>query len=277
MSSFEVHFDSGQLTFELWDHPLVETWSRMAEWYYGSEEFEREELFQNFEELNFDHECEKLRSLGREMLGLYAHLLDADFPNVIKHRVYNRDALNWLHEQYELIRTKDVPFALPEAFNDQIHMCERFHRPDKPMIWRTIKPRPRVRTRFIHKDWGASAPWKLKYRPGDESVFRQPTAGRLYMCYCEVGKPPYSAYRDGDAVQPVPWTQYGPAFYFTFQNWGVEKDDFDGARKWLEERHGPGVYWMGEPELGILKNMRVEDAYQMVRRDPTIRELRWKY
>ncbi len=277
MSSFELHFRDGYLSYQLWDSPLVETWSRMTEWYYHNSEYKREELVQNFEELNFEDECNKLRELGQQMLDRHGHLLDPDFPNMIKHRVYNRDALNWLHEQYEKIRTEDVPFSLPEAFNDQIHMCERFHRPDKPMIWRTIQPRPRIRTRFIHKEWGASAPWKLRYRSSDRHWFKQPISGRLYMCYCEVGKPPYSAYRDRDTVKPVPWTQFGPAFYITLQNWGTGGHDYDEATRWLEAAHGPGVYWMGEPELGILTNHSVDEAYEMVKQDPAIREMRWNY
>ena len=276
MSSFELHFSGGVLEYELWKFPIVESWSRMAEWYYGNDEYEREELAQNFYELDYGYESVKLKSLGFQLLEAHPARFDQKFLDTLRHGVYTRDDLNYLHGEYERIRTYDVPFALPEAFNDQIHVCERFHT-EKGTIQSTIPPRPRVRTRFIHKEWGASAPWKMKYRPYDQEIFRQPVPGRLYMCYCEVGKPPYSAYRDRDVVQPVPWTQFGPAFYVTFQNWGMRSDDYDAARLWLEETHGPGLYWMGEPELGILLNMGVREAYEMVKQDPVIREMRWKY
>ena len=275
MSTFEMHFGLGILTFTLRDHPLVETWTRMGEFYYNSPEYEREELAQNFDPMRYEDECNTLRGYGYELLRLHGGLFNDAFENTLRQRIFLRSDLNYLHAEYERIRTHDIPFSLPEAFNDQIHICERFHRVDGS-IRSVITSRPRIRTRFIHKEWGASAPWKLSYRDYDYKLFEAPVSGRLYLCYCEVGKPPFSAYRDRDTVQPVPWRTFGPAFYITFQNW-QGREDYTSATKWLEEQHGPGVYWMGEPCLGELTSTTVEDAFCMVRDDPAIREMRWKY
>lgn len=274
MSDFELRFANGQLNFRLKDHPLVHTWARMAEWYYGNDEYRREELAQNFVPRYYQEECDQLRRLGIDLDLKHHGFFDDAYRNTLAHPIYTRDDLNYLHSEYERIRTYDVPFELPEAFNDQIHVCERYHAVDG-RIQNMIPRRPRIRTRFIHKEWGASAPWKLRYREEDRSLFEAPVSGRLYLCYCQVGKPPFSTFRDRDeAVAPVPWQEYGPAFFVTFQNWrGTER--YDLATPWLERVHGPGVYWMGEPCLGELAGTTVEDAFAMVEKDPTIREMRW--
>jgi hypothetical protein len=67
MSNFELHFSDGVLRYNLLDNPLIETWSRMAEWYYGNNEYEREQLNQNFETTDYQTECDKLRKSGWEL------------------------------------------------------------------------------------------------------------------------------------------------------------------------------------------------------------------
>ena len=276
MSWFELDFAGGTLRYKLWETDLARTWARVAESYYRNPEFKRENLPQNFEPIAYLNECETLKGMMREILTLHRAALKLPdvFTALLPYRVFTRDNLNYLHGEYEYMRTFDIPFELPEAFNDQIHVCERFHTPEGRIL-PLINERPRVRTRFIHKDWGASAPWKLYYRPEDYASFTPASSGRLYLCYCEVGKPPFSAWRDRDTTPPVPWTQYGPAFYVTFQNWNGNVEEHTTATEWLEQQHGPGVYWMGEPELGLLTNVKVEEAYWMVKDDPTIRAMRW--
>ena len=272
MSNFELHFSGGVLRYNLVDNPLVETWSRMAEWYYGNNEYEREQLNQYFETMEYQEECDKLRKVGWELYEVSPISFDDTFMTTLDSRIYYRQQLNYLHSEYERIRGSLEIYDLPEAFNDQIHVCEKFHTPTR-LIQSHIGERPRIRTRFIHKEWKSSAPWKMNYRPEDQKLFEAPKSGRLYMCYCEVGKPPFSAYRDRDEVLPTPWTQYGPAFYVTFHKWHGN-EDFQAAKDWLDHTHGAGVYWMGEPCLGILEGT-VDAAFDIVQENPTIREMRW--
>jgi hypothetical protein len=227
------------LLFEVYSTDIANKWfASLVEQCQKSNEIIEKDRFYNFP----DSEWTEEKIVGElnsciETINQYKHVID--------HLAYtgmSQDQLNILHVYFEKLRggvlaptsffvhaPKEIKEAV-ERYNVLIHRAENFYNGKNKVLPRIVC-RFKDRKRFLLAD-----------EDYEEFTFQR-EYGEVYINYCEVGKPIYDVFKDGDDVVGEdnirPLRYYSPDFTVYFYNRSQESVQkfIDGMDKWWDENN----------------------------------------